>query len=77
VAIKKTNLQELGRTEDIVNELRVMKRNRNPSIVSYLDSYLVREELWLVMEYMDGGTLSDVISETGMSEDETAAVHRK
>ncbi|NXR36416.1 PAK3 kinase, partial [Zosterops hypoxanthus] len=35
-------------------------------------SYLVHEELWLVMEYMDGGTLS-VISETSMTEQEISA----
>ncbi|NWR26396.1 PAK3 kinase, partial [Emberiza fucata] len=40
-------------------------------------SYLVGEELWLVMEYMDGGTLSDVISKTYLSEDETAAISRE
>ncbi|NWZ74510.1 PAK1 kinase, partial [Acrocephalus arundinaceus] len=37
-------------------------------------SYLVHEELWLVMEYMDGGTLKDVIREVQMSEDEIAVV---
>ncbi|NXN06135.1 PAK3 kinase, partial [Sylvia borin] len=40
-------------------------------------SYLVREELWLVMEYMGGGTLYNVINETDMSEDEIATVSRE
>ncbi|NXB07704.1 PAK3 kinase, partial [Cnemophilus loriae] len=40
-------------------------------------SYLVGKELWLVMEYMDGGTLSDVINETHMSEEDIAAVSRE
>ncbi|NWS27790.1 PAK3 kinase, partial [Polioptila caerulea] len=40
-------------------------------------SYLVGKDLWLVMEYMDGGTLSDVIYETRMSEGEIAAVSRE
>ncbi|NXS01766.1 PAK1 kinase, partial [Oxylabes madagascariensis] len=74
VAIKKTNLQELSRKQAIINEIMVMKWNRSPSVVNYLDSYLVHEELWLVMEYMDGGTLSNVINETHMSEDKIAAV---
>ncbi|NXC30381.1 PAK3 kinase, partial [Campylorhamphus procurvoides] len=40
-------------------------------------SYLVGEELWLVMEYMDGGTLFDVISKAHLSEEEMAAVSRE
>ncbi|RMB89738.1 hypothetical protein DUI87_33870 [Hirundo rustica rustica] len=77
VAIKKINLEDLSIRHLTVNEIMVMKRNRSPWIVNYLDSYLVHEELWLVMEYMDGGTLYDVIYETHMSEDEIAVVSRE
>ncbi|XP_059729172.1 serine/threonine-protein kinase PAK 3-like [Haemorhous mexicanus] len=77
VAIKKINLQGLRKKELKVNELTVMKMNRNPSLVNYLESYLLGEELWLVMEYMDGGTLSDIISKTHLSEDETGAISRE
>ncbi|NXA88836.1 PAK3 kinase, partial [Melanocharis versteri] len=68
VALKKINLQGLRKKELTVNELMVMKMNRNPNLVNYLDSYLIDEQLWLVMEYMDGGTLSDVIHKTYLSE---------
>ncbi|NWZ42805.1 PAK3 kinase, partial [Brachypodius atriceps] len=77
VAIKKIDLHGLRKKEVTVNELMVMKKNRNPNLVNYLDSYLVNEEFWLVMEYMDGGTLSDVIDEARMSEGEIAAVSRE
>ncbi|XP_053860021.1 serine/threonine-protein kinase PAK 1-like, partial [Vidua macroura] len=70
-------LQELRKKELRVYELMVMKTNKNPNLVNYLDSYLVDGQLWLVMEYMDGGTLSDVISETYLSEDEMAAISRE
>ncbi|XP_066195645.1 serine/threonine-protein kinase PAK 3-like [Sylvia atricapilla] len=40
-------------------------------------SYLVDKQFWLVMEYMDGGTLSDVISKTCLSEEEMAAISRQ
>ncbi|NXP94867.1 PAK3 kinase, partial [Passerina amoena] len=37
-------------------------------------SYLVGEELWLTMEYMDGGTLRDVINESDIFEGHIAAI---
>ncbi|XP_068856108.1 serine/threonine-protein kinase PAK 3-like [Aphelocoma coerulescens] len=77
VAIKKSSLQGLRRKEVTVNELMIMKMNRNPNLVNYLDSYLVDDEVWLVMEYMDGGTLTDAIYEMYISEDEMAAVSRE
>ncbi|NXA00964.1 PAK1 kinase, partial [Nesospiza acunhae] len=77
VAIKKIHLQGLRKKELKVNEFMVMKMNRNPNLVHCLDSCLVGEELWLVMEYMDGGTLSNVISKTYLSEDEMAAISRE
>ncbi|NWH41633.1 PAK3 kinase, partial [Chloropsis hardwickii] len=77
VAIKKINLQGLIRKEVTFNELMVMKMNKNRNIVNYLESYVVDKQFWLVMEYMDGGTLSDVIKETHMSEREIATVSRE
>ncbi|NXH29401.1 PAK3 kinase, partial [Myiagra hebetior] len=38
--------------------------------------YLLDDELWLVMEYMDGGSLSDVINKMHLSEDEMATIRR-
>ncbi|XP_057896531.1 serine/threonine-protein kinase PAK 3-like [Melospiza georgiana] len=77
VAIKKIQLQGLRKKELKVNKLMVVKVNRNPNLVNCLDSYLVGEELSLVMEYMDGGVLSDIISQTCLSEDEMAAISRE
>ncbi|NXO98662.1 PAK3 kinase, partial [Certhia brachydactyla] len=77
VGLKKINLQGLMHKELTVNELMVMKMNRNPNLVNYLDCYLVNNELWLVMEYMDGGTLTEVISKTYLSEDEIAAISQE
>ncbi|NXH29283.1 PAK1 kinase, partial [Myiagra hebetior] len=77
VAIKKISLLRESSNELCVNEIQVMRDNKNTNLVSYVDSYLVDEELWLVMEYMDGGSLQDIIRETHMAEGEIAAVSRE
>ncbi|KAJ3126296.1 Protein kinase [Physocladia obscura] len=74
VAIKQMNLKKQPRKELLVNEIRFMKELRHPNIVSYLDSFLVRDDLWLVLEYMEGGKLTDIIDNSPMSELHIAAI---
>jgi len=75
VAIKEMDLAHQPRKELIVNEILVMKESQHPNIVNFLDSYLVKStELWVVMEYMEGGALTDIIENNTLEEDQISSI---
>ncbi|KAM3528089.1 hypothetical protein MY4038_006047 [Beauveria bassiana] len=63
VAIKEMNLARQQRKEALLDEISIMKEGRHKNVINFLDAFLVNENrmLWVVMDYMDGGALIDVI----------------
>ncbi|KAI8799360.1 kinase-like domain-containing protein [Cladochytrium replicatum] len=74
VAIKQMDLAAQPRKELIVNEILIMKESQHPNIVNFRDAYLLRGDLWIVMEYMEAGALTDIIDNNTMNESQIAAV---
>ena len=77
VAIKQMNLEQQPKKELIINEILVMKGSKHPNIVNYIDSYLLKGELWVVMEYMEGGSLTEIVTHSVMTEGQIGAVCRE
>jgi len=60
-----------------VNEILVMKESQHPNIVNFLGSYLVKSNelwLWVVVEYMEGGALTDIIENNTLDEDQISGI---
>ncbi|SCU94767.1 LADA_0G11056g1_1 [Lachancea dasiensis] len=77
VAIKQMNLEKQPKKELIINEILVMKASKHLNIVNYIDSYLLKGDLWVVMEYMEGGSLTDVVTHCILTETQIGAVSRE
>ncbi|KAJ9081495.1 Protein kinase [Entomophthora muscae] len=74
VAMKQIDLNQQPRKHLIYNELEVMKEAKHPNIVNYVDGFLSGHELWVLMEYMKGGALTDVIDGNTLTEPQIAAI---
>ncbi|KAI7859469.1 kinase-like domain-containing protein [Circinella umbellata] len=77
VAIKQMNLEQQPKKELIINEIVVMRQSQHRNIVNFIDSYLWKGDLWVIMEYMDGGSLTDVVTCNMMTEGQIAAVSQE
>lgn len=68
------DLRKQQRRELLFNEVVIMRDYHHPNIVQMHDSYLVEDELWVVMEFLEGGALTDIVTHARMDEEQIATV---
>lgn len=71
------DLRKQQRRELLFNEVVIMRDYHHPNIVETYNSYLVDDELWVVMEYLEGGALTDIVTHSRMDEEQIATVCRQ
>ncbi|XP_013411475.1 serine/threonine-protein kinase PAK mbt isoform X2 [Lingula anatina] len=74
VAVKKMDLRKQQRRELLFNEVVIMRDYHHPNIVDMYDSFLVEDELWVAMEFLEGGALTDIVTHSRMDEQQIATV---
>ncbi|KAI9296279.1 Pkinase-domain-containing protein [Neoconidiobolus thromboides FSU 785] len=72
--MKLIDLSQQPRKHLIYNELSVMKEAKHPNIVNYVDSFLSGNDLWVLMEYMKGGALTDIIDSNTLTEEQISSI---
>jgi hypothetical protein len=59
-AIKITSISEL---EQVKTEIAMQNMSKHPNVVGYLETFVTQSDIWMIMEYMQGGPLTEMVGQ--------------
>jgi hypothetical protein len=78
VAIKVIHRSKNANMKAVMNEIALMRLSSNhPNVVRYYETFLTQAEMWIVMEYVPGGSLMQCLVHNKFNESQIAYVCRE
>jgi p21-activated kinase 1 len=77
VAIKQIDLDKQSKKEHIIDEILITQSLLHENVVGCIESVLFKNELWIVMDYVEGCSLTDLVTANLLTEGQIAAVSRE
>ena len=78
VAIKVIDLEQADDDlDDVKKEIHVLSQCQSPWVTAYFGSFIAGHELWIVMEYLGGGSILDVVERQPLEEIHIAVIARE
>ncbi|KAJ3319666.1 Protein kinase [Boothiomyces sp. JEL0866] len=74
VAIKQMIFAMQPKKEYLISEINLMKKLSHPNIINFKDAFLVKSDLCVIMELMDGGTLTEIMEQVHLTEPHIATI---
>ena len=60
VAVKKMAVTPKNQ-KHLLTEIDIQKNSNHPNVVNYLNGYYLEAEIWVVLEFMGGGSLTEIL----------------
>lgn len=77
VALKKINIKSHPNKDLILLEIETMKKYTHDNVIEFKNAFFFSSELWVSMEFMDGGNLADVVMNCVLSNNQIGFICKK